>query len=63
MPYTYMWVSPVPRDILTRYGLVQKPCETPRNRCKDLLISRKSYHFSEEDRRFIEILKETTAKL
>ncbi len=63
MPYTYMLVSPVPRDILTRYGLVQKPCETPRNRCKDLLISRKSYHFSEEDRRFIEILKETTAKL
>ena len=57
VPLTYMWVSPVPQELLTLYGLVQKPCKTSRNRCKDLLISRKSYHFSEEDKQFIKILK------
>ena len=57
VPLTYMWVSPVPQEMLALYGLVQKPCKTSKNRCKDLLISRKSYHFSEEDKRFVEILK------
>lgn len=63
IPQTYMWVSPVPQELLSLYGLVQKPCATSKNRCKDLLISRKSYHFNEEEKRFITILKNTVASV
>ena len=59
VPNTFMWVSPVPTQFLDYYNLVQIPCKTSKNRCKDLLISRRSYHFTEEDKHFISILKDT----
>lgn len=59
VPNSFMWVSPVPQQFLDYYNLVQVPCKSSGNRCKDLLISRKSYHFTPEDMHFIKILKET----
>lgn len=48
----YMWVSPVPKELLEPNGLVQRRC---RNSCefKDILISRAGYHYSKLDRAFI----------
>ena len=56
IPWTYMWVSPIPEKLLQRYGLVQRRCMAPNNRYKDLLIYPKGYKFSELDRKFIDKL-------
>lgn len=50
---TFMWVSPVPERVLTRYGLVQKTCRDNTKPYMDLLIYRKDYALSELDRCFI----------
>lgn len=51
-PLAYMWVSPVPQELLNSLGLVQRKC---RNSCefKDILISRSGYRYSKLDRAFI----------
>lgn len=54
-PLTYMWVSPVPKEILRRENLVQRECAHS-CRFKDILISRAGYRFSKLDRDFINAL-------
>jgi DNA-binding transcriptional LysR family regulator len=54
MPDCFMWVSPIPKEILDRYGLVQRRCSFPNNSCKDVLIRRRDYAFTELDKRFID---------
>lgn len=58
VPKTFMWVSSIPDDLLTRYGLVQIPCSANEKIYRDLLIYRKGYHFTPLDRRFIELVNE-----
>lgn len=55
-PLTYMWVSPLPRELLAQTGLIQREC---RNSCefKDILISRAGYHYSKLDRAFLDELE------
>ena len=57
MPASYIWVSPMPADILSLYGIVQKRCGDADNEYRDLLIWRGSYALSAEDERFIKALK------
>lgn len=52
-PDTFMWVSPVPERLLSRYGLVQRTCPENRRIYKDIIIHRKDYKLSELDRAFI----------
>jgi len=52
----YMWVSPVPEELLTRYGLVQVPCADNKKVYRDVLIYRNSYKLTELDKAFIESL-------
>lgn len=52
-PRTFMWVSPVPPDLLARYGLVQRVCGENRRIYKDMMIYRKDYRLTELDRAFI----------
>lgn len=52
-PDTFMWVSPVPQDLLRRYGLVQKACNENHRVYKDILIHKKEYTLSELDHLFI----------
>ena len=52
-PETFMWVSPVPQDLLSRYGLVEKKCTGNAKTYKDLIIHRKDYRLSELDNIFI----------
>ncbi len=51
-PETFMWVSPVPQELLDRYGLRQKKAGQTRV-YKDVLIHRRDYKLSELDNRFI----------
>lgn len=58
-PETYMWVSPVPADILKRYGLMQKNCAGERRTYKDVLLYRKGHRLSELEQLFIDRLVES----
>lgn len=50
---TFMWVSPLPFQQLTRYNLVQRECIDNRKLYKDVLIYRKEYKLTDLDRRFV----------
>ena len=60
---TYMWVSPIPEDLLERYGLTTRVSEDSRRVYKDVLIHRKDYTLSELDRSFIEELTKAKRKV
>lgn len=61
-PETFMWVSPAPKDLLQRYGLVQKECIDNKKVYKDVLIYRNGYKLSELDKAFITELCEAKRK-
>lgn len=50
---TFMWVSPVPEQLLEQFQLVQKECEDNRKTYRDVLVYRKDYPLSELDGQFI----------
>ena len=60
---SYMWTSPVPRESLTGWNLIQKPCPACKNTCKDLLIFRKGYRLSKEDEAFLTCLSQVISRL
>ena len=55
-PDTYMWVSPIPRELLDRYGLVERSCEGNNRSYRDVLIRREDYRLTDRDNKFIEEL-------
>ncbi len=57
VPTTYMWVSPIPPEIIRRYSLVQRKCKDSKQIYKDVLVWRKNYHFSETDENFLKELE------
>lgn len=59
VPSTYMWVSPMPQNLLERNRLVQRKCEEASRKYKDVLISKKDYEFNQLDIKFIEELRKT----
>lgn len=50
---TFMWVSPVPQELLDRYGLIQRRCEQNGRVYKDVMIHRRDYTLSELDELFV----------
>ena len=54
VPNTFMYVSPLPAEILRRYRLVQKPCLGPKRTNRDTLIYQSSYRLSKTDQMFLE---------
>lgn len=56
MTSSFMWVSPVPQQLLDRYGLITKPCKENTKTYKDVLIYKKDYKFSALDDMFIDEL-------
>ena len=56
---TFMWVSPASEKLLSRYGLVQRPCADNRKIYKDVLIYREGYKLSDLDKKFITALCES----
>ncbi len=53
---TFMWISPAPESLLSKYGLTQLECRDKKRRYKDVLIYRKSHRLTELEKRFIEQL-------
>ena len=52
-PDTFLWVSPLPKKLLKRYGLTQRECSWTGKVYKDVLIHRKDYVLTELDKQFI----------
>lgn len=52
-PDTFMWVSPIPQELLDKYGLVQKKSKDNAKVYKDVLIYKKDYKLTKLDKRFI----------
>ena len=57
VPEAFMWVSPLPRTVLKRYGLVQRPCYGVKKTNKDLLIYQNNYRLSKIDKMFLDELE------
>jgi len=53
VPNTFMWVSPIPQDLLDKYNLVERKCPFNAKIYKDVLIYRKKYHLTKLDNEFI----------
>lgn len=52
-PDTFMWVSPMPRELCEKYHLVQLPAQNEKKH-RDVLIFRKDYKLSTLDNAFID---------
>ena len=61
-PETFMWMSPLPQDLLDRYGLVEKICPENTRVYRDILVYRNNYHLTDLDRQFIATLSEMKQK-
>ncbi len=59
---TFMWVSPVPCDILSKYNIVQRDCLENRKVYKDVLIYKKDYKLTSLDKKFIKELNISKSK-
>ncbi|SHJ84467.1 LysR family transcriptional regulator [Hespellia stercorisuis] len=58
-PNTYMWVSPIPGELLERYALIQKKSSCETKKMKDFLIFREGHRKSKSEKIFLDILNET----
>jgi DNA-binding transcriptional LysR family regulator len=63
IPSTYMWVSPMPKEVLSTFALIQRRNDMPKNYYKDLLIYRNGYRFTEEDMGFIAKLRNVVKEI
>ena len=59
---TFMWVSPLPTDLIKRYNLVQKKCVDNKKVYKDVLIYKEGYKMTKLDKQFITELCESKRK-
>lgn len=62
VPDTFMWVSPMPKDLLEKYGLTEVECSENKRTYRDVLIYRKGYTLSELDKRFIDEIGKSREK-
>lgn len=60
---TFMWVSPLPEQLINRYGLAQRKCDDNQQVYKDLIIHRKDYRLSDTDKKFIDELCKVKRKI
>lgn len=58
VPDAYMWVSPVPQQILDKYGLVQKRCGAFAKYIKDVMIFRENHVQKKCEKDFLDLLRE-----
>jgi len=62
VPSTYMWVSPIPEDLLKRNGLIQIPCARGTH-FTDLVIYLKNRKFSPQATSFLSVLTKSAQNI
>lgn len=60
---TFMWVSPIPEDLLGKYGLTLRKCPQNNKIYRDAIIYRKDYSLTNIDNKFIEYVIDAKRKL
>ena len=60
---TYMWTSPTPASIINTLPLVQKKCNLENNKYKDVLIYRRGYRLTEQEKLFVQKVRDEIDKL
>lgn len=60
---TYMWVSPVPQELLERYGLVQRRCDAAKYKYKDVLIYPEGMKKNQLHEEFLRQLEQVRAEV
>lgn len=60
---TYMWASPTPSSIMNTMPLVEKKCKIKNNRYKDVIICRKGYKMTSQEKLFIQKIRDVISKL
>lgn len=60
---TYMWVSPIPDEILFRHELVARKCSLASDINKDIIIYQKDFEFNEYEKLFLETVEQEKQKL
>jgi len=63
VPNTYMWVSPIPTSYLEKNNLIQRSCSDIHRKYKDVLIYRKDYVLTENDKLFQKKLYESKVEV
>lgn len=59
VPEAFMWVSPMPQEVLDRYGLIQRRCSDVKRTTRDMLIYQHNYRLSSVDQMFLDELEHT----
>lgn len=54
VPDAYMWVSPMPGEVLDRHGLVQRRCIDVHAAHRDLMVCQKGHRLTAREREFLE---------
>lgn len=60
---TYMWVSPMPAEILSRHHLVERQCKKPVMVFQDALVCRKGYSLTDWDKGFLKEVEDVKKEL
>ncbi|MEM1483697.1 LysR family transcriptional regulator [Oscillospiraceae bacterium PP1C4] len=55
---TFMWVSPIPEDVLKRNGLVTRKCSLSKLINRDILVFRQGHQFTQVENQFIRAIKQ-----
>ncbi len=63
LPNAYIWVSPIPEEMLKQHQLVQRRCHRPPHPTRAMIIYPKGYAFTELDKAFIAKLTGTIREL
>ena len=56
VPNTFMWVSPMPDEMLANNNLVERECGYMKKKYKDVLIYRDNYKLTDIDKKFISLV-------
>ena len=62
VPNTFMWISPIPDEMLQDHNLIERKCDFSKKIYKDVIIYRNDYRLSDLDKKFIEYVKKATGK-
>ncbi len=60
---SYMWVSPIPNELLVRYDLIQRIAPEPARKSMDVLIYPKGYTFTSLDKQLMDKIMEAKESL
>jgi DNA-binding transcriptional LysR family regulator len=62
VPNAFMWVSPIPQQILDKYDLAQVSCQSDKRVYHDVLIYRNGYKLTDLDKLFIEEVRKAKSR-